>query len=153
MQHRINAAAALAVVAMALALVAGCGRKAPPVAPRQTPLAGVTGLKGELNQSTVRLTWHHSPDNERAAGYVVLRAQSSLSEPECPECPVVYQKVDTIPMSRSLRKKRHVMEFYHDVAEGFRYRFNVRPYQSSGGQGPDSNPVVIIYDRERGIPQ
>lgn len=148
--HRIGTAGAiingLLVAMMALMLLNGCGKKAPPVAPRQTPLAAINDLKGELHQGTVRLTWHHSPDNPRAAGYIILRAQSSLSRPECPECPLVYQKIDTIPMSRSLRKKRHLMEFYHDVADGFRYTFNVRPYQSSGDQGPDSNPVVIIYE-------
>lgn len=133
---------------LVLTLLNGCGKKAPPVAPRQTPLAAISDLKGELNRGTVRLTWHHAPDNARAAGYIILRAQSALSQPECPECPLVYQKIDTIPLSRSLGKKRHIIEFYHDVADGFRYTFNVRPYQSSGDQGPDSNAVVIIYERK-----
>lgn len=133
---------------LVLTLLNGCGKKAPPVAPRQPPLAAISDLKGALKQETVRLTWHHSPDNAGAAGYIILRAQSDLSRPECPECPLVYQKIDTIPMSRSFCKKRHIMEFYHDVADGFRYTFNVRPYASSGDQGPDSNPVVIVYERK-----
>jgi hypothetical protein len=135
-------------VILVLTLLNGCGKKAPPVAPRQVPLAAVGDLKGELNQGAVRLTWHHRPDNARAVGYIILRAQSPLSRPQCPQCPLVYQKVDAKPVSRSLRKKRHAMEFYHDVEEGFRYTFNVRPYQGSGDQGPDSNPVIIIYERK-----
>lgn len=129
-------------------LLCGCGKKAPPVAPRKLPLVGVSGLQGSLSQSTVRLVWRHIPENERAAGYIVLRAQTPLSQPECPDCPMVFQKVETISLSRSLRKKGHEMEFYQDVAKGFRYTYNVRPYQSSGAQGPDSNLVVISYPKE-----
>ena len=126
----------------------GCGKKAPPVAPRHLPMVGVSDLKGGLSQSTVRLVWRHNPDNSRVAGYVVLRAQSSLAQPECPGCPMVFQKVETIALSRSMRKKEHALEFYQDVAQGFRYTYNVRPYQSSGARGPDSNFVVISYSRE-----
>jgi hypothetical protein len=150
--HRIGMAGAIfngwLGLMLVLTLLNGCGKKAPPVAPQQAPLAAVSDLKGQLNQGTVRLTWHHSADNARAVGYIILRAQSALSQPECPECPLVYQKIDTIPMSRSLRKKHHIMEFYHDVADGFRYTFNVRPYASSGSQGPDSNPVVVVNERK-----
>jgi hypothetical protein len=139
------------MVCWALALLAvllmGCGKKAPPVAPQKLPLKGVSDLKGDLKQGTVRLTWQHTPENGRAAGYIVLRAQSPLTQPECPDCPPVFQKVDTIPMSRSLRKQRHVMNFKQDVAVGFRYTYNVRPYQSSGSQGPDSNFVIITYPK------
>lgn len=136
------------VLALATVLVIACGKKAPPVAPRSLPLVGVGDLQGQLSQSTVRLTWNHAVENSRAVGYVVLRAQSSLSKPECPDCPMVFQKVETISLSRSLRKKAHAMEFYQDVADGFRYTYNVRPYQSSGAQGPDSNYVVIAFPKE-----
>lgn len=125
----------------------GCGKKAPPVAPSQAPLVGIQDLAGGLNQGAVRLTWNHLPENAKAVGYIVLRAQSALSKPDCSDCPQLYQKVDTVPIGRSLRKQRHPLEFYHDLAEGFEYTFKVRPYESSGGQGPDSNLVVIAYPR------
>ncbi len=136
-------APAVWVLVLAAMLVIGCGKKAPPVAPRHAPLIQVTDLHGGLNKGTVRLTWHHSPENAHAVGYIVLRAQSALIRPECPGCPLVFQKVDTITMRGSQRKKKHALEFYQDVVEGFRYTYSVRPYQSSGAQGPDSNLVVM----------
>jgi hypothetical protein len=134
---------------LAVILIIGCGKKAPPVAPRRLPLTQVRDLQGDLRQGTVRLTWNHTPDNAGAKGYIVLRAQSSLSQPDCPECPMVFQKVETISMRRSMRKKQHAMEFYQDVAQGFQYTYSVRPYQSSGAQGPDSNLVVITCSIDR----
>ena len=138
----------LIVMALAAVLVIACGKKAPPVAPRSQPLVGVTDLRGRLSQSTVRLTWNHTAENSHAVGYIVLRAQSSLSKPDCPDCPMVFQKEETISLRRSLRKKPHALEFYQDVADGFRYTYNVRPYQSSGAQGPDSNLVVLSFPKE-----
>ena len=141
-------APAIWMLVLAVVLISGCGKKAPPVVPRRMPLAQVSDLQGSLSQSTVRLTWNHSTENARAAGYIVLRAQSSLSHPDCPDCPLLFQKVETIPLSRSMRNKGHAMDFYQDVGEGFRYTYNVRPYQSSGAQGPDSNLVVIVRPKE-----
>lgn len=142
----------LSVLILAHILFWGCGKKGPPVAPRQGALKPISDLIGSLSDNTVRLTWRHSPDNGTVEGYIVLRAQSSLSKPDCPDCPMVYQKVGTIPLGRSLRKKHHDMESYHDVAAGFKYTFNVRPYQSSGAQGADSNLVVITLPKQTGNP-
>ena len=74
-----------------LLLVPGCGKKAPPVAPQTRPLSAVTDLKGTLDKGHVRLTWTHSPDNQYAKAYVVLRAQRGLSQPGCKDCPKVFQ--------------------------------------------------------------
>jgi hypothetical protein len=135
------------IVVFALLSLNGCGKKAPPVAPSQAPLVGVTDLAGGLQLSKVRLTWTHPIENAKAAGYIILRAQSVLSKPDCPDCPQLFQKVDTVPIGRSQRKQRHSMELYHDLATGFKYTFKVRPYESSGGQGPDSNTVVIPHPK------
>lgn len=129
-------------------LISGCGKKGPPVAPRSLPLIQVRDLQGGLIQGTVRLIWRHVPENAGAVGYIVLRAQSSLSQPECPKCPLVFQKVETISIHSPQRKQPHDMAFVQDVAEGFRYTYSVRPYQSSGAQGPDSNLVTVICPKD-----
>ena len=123
----------------------GCGRKAPPIAPQQRPLVAVKDLKGVLDQGVVRLTWRHNPDNRSAKAYVVLRAQSDLSKPPCPGCPLIFQKEGTVRVGRLLREQQHTMTYSAKVVTGFRYTFDVRPVQSSGAQGPDSNLVVIPY--------
>lgn len=138
---------AMWVVVFTLLALNGCGKKAPPVAPSEAPLAAVRDLAGGLNKDAVRLTWNHPSENAKAAGYVILRAQSALAKPDCPDCPQLFQKVATVPVSRSMRKQRHPLEYYQNLAQGFRYTFKVRPYESSGGQGPDSNLVMISHPK------
>ena len=132
-----------AICAVLLVLSAGCGKKAPPVAPQQRPLAAVADLKGELDQGHVRLTWSHSPDNWGAVAYIILRAQRELSQVDCADCPMVFQKAGSLPLPSSLRKEKHRLDFSQKLAAGFRYTFSVRPIHSSGAHGPDSNLVVI----------
>jgi hypothetical protein len=108
---------------------------------------GVTDLAGRLKLSKMRLTWTHPNENAKATGYTILRSQSVLSKSDCPDCPKLFQKVAAVPIGRSLRKQRHPLEFYQDLATGFKYTYKVRPYESSGGQGPDSNMVVIAHPK------
>lgn len=134
----------LGVCGAALLLsVAGCGKKAPPVAPQPRPFSAVTDLKGVLDQGHVRLVWTHRPDNWYAKAYVVLRAQRGVSQPECHDCPRVFQKVGTIPLPGPLRDKEQLLDFSQSLAAGFFYTFSVRPIHGSGAQGPDSNFVVV----------
>jgi hypothetical protein len=129
--------------AVVLLLAAGCGKKAPPVAPHPRPLTAVTDLRGALDKGQVRLTWTHLPDNRYARDYEVLRAQRGLSQAECKDCPKVFQKVGTIPLSGAARDKQQTLDFSQSLAPGFAYTFSVRPIHGSGDQGPDSNLVVV----------
>jgi hypothetical protein len=134
----------------AVLLLTGCGKKAPPVASQQRPLAAVADLRGDLRQGNVELTWSHSPENWGASAYVVLRAQRELSQPECADCPEAFQKTGSIPLTRSLRKEKHTMDFSQSLASGFRYFFRVRPMYASGAQGPDSNTIGFIVPAASG---
>ena len=129
--------------AVLLVLAVGCGKKAPPVAPKPRPLTAVTDLKGVLRNEQVRLTWTHRPDNRYAKFYLVLRAQWGLSRPACGDCPRVFQKVDTIAIPGSLRDKKQELNFSQSLAPGFSYTYSVRPVHGSGAQGPDSNLVTV----------
>jgi hypothetical protein len=150
-RHRWMAVApGLVCWAALLLLFTGCGRKAPPVAPQPRPLAAVTDLKAMLDQGQVRLTWTHSPENRYAKSYVVLRAQRGLSQPECNDCPKVFQKVGMVPLDGARRDEKHALDFSQNLAAGFRYIFSVRPIHSSGAQGPDSNLVVVQVPVEGG---
>lgn len=129
----------LALIGLGLMSLCGCGKKAPPVVPRITPLPIMDDVQGRLQDGTVTLTWQHGTQYRAVAGYVVLRAQSALSRPECPQCPLIFQKVDTIRVSRNPQ----TVHFSQAVPNGFRYTYKVRPFQSSGAQGPDSNAVIL----------
>jgi len=122
---------------------AGCGKKAPPVAPRQRPLAAVTDLKGVLRQDLLKLTWSHNPENRNATAYVVLRAQQELAQPACADCPLAFHKIGSVPLARSLRQEKHTLDYSQSLAAGFRYSFSVRPVSASGALGPDSNILVM----------
>ncbi len=126
-----------------LLVLAGCGKKAPPVAPRQRPLVAVRDLKGALRQDFVKLTWSHNPENWTATAYVVLRTQQELALPACADCPLAFQKTGSVPLARSLRQEKHTLDFSQSLAAGFRYSFIVRPVTASGAQGPDSNILVM----------
>jgi hypothetical protein len=129
--------------AVLLVSAVGCGKKAPPVAPKPRPLTAVTDLAGVLRNEKVRLTWTHRPDNRYAKAYVVLRAQRGLSRPACGDCPRVFQKVDTIAIPGSLRDREQDLNFSQSLAPGFSYTYSVRPVHGSGAQGPDSNLVTV----------
>lgn len=132
----------LTVIAGSL-LMAGCGRKAPPVAPQQSSPLAVEDLRADLDHDTVKLSWSHIPENWGAKAYVVLRAQTDLSRPACPGCPLVFQKAGTVPVAKVLRREKHVLNFSQTLMGGFQYSFKIRPVFGSGAQGPDSNLVVL----------
>jgi hypothetical protein len=121
----------------------GCGVKAPPVAPKQPPLPSITDLTAAYSNGRIRLGWHHPGGESPAVGYHVLKAQRSLSQPECPGCPIIFQRVGTENLQSTLRTQRHPLEFEAAAPSGYLYQFKVIPFQSSGAQGPDSNVAKI----------
>ena len=131
------------VLAVLMLTASACGKKAPPVAPRRAPLVAVKDLQAERHEDDVTLSWHHSPENRQARGYLVLRAETALDAEPCAGCPLVFQEVETLPLSRSQRNQRHLFTFSQGLPAGFRYSFRVRAFYASGVQGPDSNQVEI----------
>ncbi len=130
------------------ALLIGCGKKGPPVVPGDIPIAAVADLDGELEQTTVTLTWTHPKANARIRNYVILRAQFDLTRAEeCTGCPLVFQKVGEQAVEKNRLGQEHKLTFSLSVPKGFRYTFSVRPSRSSGVQGPDSNMIEIILPK------
>lgn len=121
----------------------GCGVKAPPVAPKQPPLPSITDLKAAYSKGRVLLGWHHPGGDSPAVGYYVLKSQRSVSQLECPGCPMIFQRIGTENLQRTLRRQRQALEFEAAVQAGYLYHFKVVPIESSGAQGPDSNVVKL----------
>ena len=147
--HRRTTAGRLVIPGLIIAVISGfllmtgCGRKAPPVAPQQNPPPAVDDLRADLEHDLVKLSWSHNPENWGATSYVVLRAQTDLSRPACPGCPLVFQKAGTVQVAKVLRRTKHNLSFSQTLMTGFTYTFKVRPVFGSGAQGPDSNLVVL----------
>jgi hypothetical protein len=131
------------VSAMGVLLWGGCGVKAPPVAPKQPPMPKISDLTAAYGNGLVLLEWHHPGGESPAVGYHVLKSQRSLSEPECPNCPLIFEKVGTENLMSTLRTRRHALDFEIAAPPEFVYHYKVVPIQSSGAQGPDSNVVKL----------
>jgi hypothetical protein len=121
----------------------GCGVKAPPVAPKQPPLPSITDLKAAYGNGRVLLGWRHPGGKSPAVGYQVLKSQRSVSQPECPGCPMIFQRIGTENLQRTLRTQPHALEFEAAAQAGYIYHFKVVPIESSGARGPDSNVVKL----------
>lgn len=132
----------IAVMAF-LALCGGCGKKAPPTAPRQPAMKAVANLDAAYRAGTVHLTWDHHPASSAVTGYLVFRAGHDLSTPNCPGCPLLFEKVETIALDPDKYQARHRLTYSQYVPSGFRYTYKVVPIQSFGAQGPDSNFVKV----------
>ena len=147
-QKRLLLLTIAGLVCATVFLIFGCGKKASPVVPGQIRMAAVADLEGALDQTTMTLTWTHFTENSRVKNYIVLRAQTDLSRLEaCAGCPMVFQKVGIQAVERRLANKAHKLTFSLNLPKGFRYTFSVRPSQSSGAQGPDSNLVEVILPK------
>ena len=79
----------------------GCGIKGPPVPEDSPPLPAVADLSHRLDGSTVTLAWRLSDflsRNQTAeANFNVYQYRSALGESMCQDCPLVFEKVATVP--------------------------------------------------------
>ena len=128
----------------AIALV-GCGVKGPPVPPKSPPVPKVPELVHRLEDSAVILEWalaeRLTGQQARRASFGIYRFRAKLSEPFCETCPLVFEKVDTVPYEDAQDGR-----FYRTVnlEGGFRYVFKVR-MEIGGRAGGDSNLVRFDF--------
>ena len=123
----------------------GCGVKGPPVPPRHAPVPAVAELAYQVADQTVTLTWRLpgplSRKQAKRATFGLYRSRTALTEPACDGCPLVFEKVATVPYVHT-DTNRYSSEAPLDP--GYRYVFKVR-LETDGGVGPDSNPVQFDY--------
>ena len=123
----------------------GCGVKGPPVPPRQPPLPVVADLAYQVAGQMVTLTWslQGSLSGKQAQQTVfgLYRSMTALDEPVCDGCPLVFEKVTTVPYVHADADR-----FATDVSldTGYHYVFKVR-LETDRGVGPDSNPVQFDH--------
>ena len=122
----------------------GCGRKEMPSAPRQVPPQPVADLRVRLSGNQVELTWSFPKalyGSEPIKGFGVFRASESVSE-SCGNCPFLFKRVADIPFAEG--KDGAIVLTYRDTLEkGYRYRYKVICYSTTGLAGKDSNVAVV----------
>jgi len=148
MNHKYISVILIAAVIVAGFFIAGCGKKGPPVPPRQVVLPAVNDLVSVLEDDGVILTWTVPETKEKKgpfiSGFVVHKAKNPVQESECKNCPVKYKAVAEI-MAGS-EGKAGKMRYEGQLEKGFRYFFKVTAFSEGTASGSkDSNIVEFIY--------
>lgn len=131
------------ILLVVLAPLGGCGKKAPPMAPRQRTMKAVKDLKARHHKGSVTLTWRHRPSDTAVTGYIIYRFQQERSASDCPGCPLLFEKMETIALEPKDFTARHKLTWSQDVSSGHRYTYKVVPISPSGSYGVDSNMVSV----------
>ena len=125
--------------------LASCGIKGPPVPPKSPPVPKAAELVHSLDDDAVILEWalaeRLSGRQAQKATFGIYRFRAKLSEPVCETCPLVFEKVDTVPYvhTNGSRFSKAV-----DLEGGYRYVFKVR-LEIGGRIGADSNLVRFDF--------
>jgi hypothetical protein len=137
---------ALVLAAAAIAVLAGCGRKLPPIQPGTYPPPAVRDLAFQVRGEEVVLSWTvpaGAPDKDSpAVGFKVLRSRQTEQEvAECQSCAPRFQAVgDVRPMDPV---ESGAMQYVERLEPGYRYQYKVRSYSASNREGRDSNVVHL----------
>ncbi len=137
-------------VSFALLITTGCGKKGPPIASRYEMPASVTDLQGKLEGDTLILTWTVPEKSSGVSGFIVYKSTLAVSEPECPTCPILFERVIDIPVLEKdpSDTENRVMTHSEVLQRGFRYVYKVNPYMEGGRIGSDSNTIAVTLDQE-----
>ncbi|MDL2328957.1 lipoprotein [Desulfosarcina sp. OttesenSCG-928-A07] len=125
-------------------VVAGCGVKGPPVPPTHESLPGVRLISAQTTvDGYVTLTWKQEGPLERkdaqSAVFVVLQSRNSIDAPLCETCPMVFERVATLPYTDTPDG-----QFSAEIplALGYQYRFKVR--LESGPSTSADSPLLQV---------
>jgi predicted small lipoprotein YifL len=133
-------------------LLPGCGKKGPPIPPRQKPVPAVSDLKYSIDGDILTLTWTipREKEKEKTAfnGFIVYRSKKPISDSPCKNCPKLFQKVSDIPVditNDTPGYENKNIEYREEIEKGFVYTYKVVLYTKSGVSGSDSNYVDFNY--------
>ena len=118
---------------------AGCGIKAPPVAPDNRPPVIAT-LTHTLENGTLSLAWTLSAGSAPAQSCTFYRSRVSLADKPCEGCPLVFEQILTIPAEGRDSGVEKI-----SVDPGYRYGFKMKATDANGLTGPDSRTVSFSY--------
>ncbi len=118
---------------------AGCGVKAPPVAPNTKPPVIAT-FTHTLQDDMLTLSWTLAGGGPTPQSYTLYRSRVSLADKPCAGCPLVFKRLMTIPADG----RNNLVETV-SVEKGYRYGFKMTATDTNGLEGPDSRTVSFSY--------
>ena len=132
---------AVAALFLAVFTLAGCGVKGPPIPPQTAPLPDLALSYRLVDGPSVQLMWQMSSPlsnaQDRQATVLIYRSRMDLSEADCDNCPLVFEKVSTQPFVQTDGNRFSSVEILNP---GYGYAFKVR-LAIRGQAGADSNTV------------
>lgn len=138
---------AAAILCAALCL-SGCGKKGPPVPPRQVAVPAVNDLVQIIEGDRVILTWTVPEVKEKKGlfitGFVIYRAKNPVSESACKNCPVQFKPVAEVMVDS--KSKAGKVKYAGQLEKGFRYFFKVTGFiEDTALVSKDSNIIEFDY--------
>lgn len=144
-------ALALLIWLAAAGMVGGCGMKAPPEPPRGDKPPAVDDLSYSVSDNTVTLGWTlpQAAANAKTAvtGFLIYQSRQPAYERECPNCPVIFEKIGEVPVRQGSRSQAGAqpITFVQNIQSGYRYIYKVKAYDKAGAASRDSNFVQFIF--------
>ena len=126
---------------MSLFMVAGCGKKGPPVPPRieGQVIAAPFDLKYRMNNANITLFWKHRIDAKKA--FVTPRAfeifMAKKASKACVGCPFKFIKTGVVSMPS--------MRFTMAIQKGYKYYFRVQALGDGQMRSDCSKTVQFEY--------
>ncbi|MBU4010432.1 MAG: hypothetical protein KJ882_06670 [Proteobacteria bacterium] len=133
---------------LVLLSVSSCGRKGPPVAPRQVAVPAVNDLESIIEINNVILTWTVPKTKEKESppitGFVIHQAKYSVSEDFCENCPINYKPVAEVAADFNGNDRK--IKYIKQLDKGFKYFFKVTAFSKNmTSESRDSNIIKFDY--------
>ena len=139
----------LLCLAMPLLFAAGCGKKTPPIPPGLGVPVPALQLEKNITGSTLTLSWTIGQFNgkEMWEKFSVFRSKTGPEESSCSSCPILFQYLTDIPVTRREPDAhgKSEMQFQDQLEEGFHYIYKVTGYSKYIPDGSDSNLVTFEH--------
>jgi predicted small lipoprotein YifL len=131
------------VLILLAAVLAGCGRKMPPIAPGAYPPPAVKQVSFERQQDRLTLFWTRplarSEKESPAVGFRVLRARQTASEAECRTCRLRYETAGEVRAAAQDLSER--IQFEDRLEPGYDYYYKVISFSADGLESKESASV------------
>ena len=126
-------------------IIGGCGKKAPPEPPSGNRPPQVMDLAYSITENTIKLSWTIPQTTAKAknevSGFLIYKYQQPAIERECPNCPIIYQRIGDAPAQASLQP----MIFTDTIEQGYRYIYMVKAYDDRGIGSRESNLIEFMF--------
>jgi len=135
----------LSIILTIVTLLPGCGRKGPPIPPRQIVPPAVTDLGVNMEGDILRLMWSIPQTGGKpapeVAGFIVYRSKTMLTD-ACQKCPNRFRQIADIVIGSKVSRKKPLL-YTETIESGYEYRYKVTAYTRKRIMGAESNVVSV----------